>query len=74
MIILSIINVRKKENEVKVFKLDYTKLGAIELKVLIKDASKFLVEELEQIILDQENLLNNFEIFNFETLKRQILI
>ena len=59
----------EKENEVKVVKLYYTKLGAIELSVLIKDASKFLVEELEQIIPDQENLLNNFDIFNFEILK-----
>ena len=43
----------------------------IELKVLIKDASKFLIQELEQIIPDDENLLNKFDIFNFETLKRQ---
>ena len=39
--------------------------------MLVKDASKYLIEELEQIILDNDNILNSFEIFNYDLLKQQ---
>ena len=41
------------------------------MKILVKDASKHLIEELEQIIPDNDNIFSNFEIFNFDLLKQQ---
>ena len=57
------------EKETQIVRLEYTKIEAIELKVLINDSTKYLIQELEQIIPDSENLLSNFEIFNFDILK-----
>ena len=57
------------EDEIRVVELEYDKYRAIELKVLVGSATRFLIDELQNIIPENNNLYNNLDIFNFELLK-----
>jgi len=53
-----------KENEKMM--LTFNKLKAMELKILVIDAVKYLINELEEILPKSQDILSSFEVFNFE--------
>ena len=53
-----------KENEKMI--LTFNKLKAMELKILVIDAVKYLINELEEILPKSQDILSSFEAFNFE--------
>ena len=58
--------VKYKYLEEKETTLNYTKLSAIELKILVKSVAKHLKQEVSSIIPGNTNFFKNFSIFNFE--------